>query len=131
VEFAGATGELGNGPALALVPRAQIDPAHAQRIAALTGLAQQRRATARAVVSYHQRRWARQEAVRLEAQVQVQQLEAEQVAVSPALLRQIAARGAPTPREATGASVAPSPAPCPAQADLFGFMALADASCAD
>jgi hypothetical protein len=114
---------------MALVPRAQIDPAHAQRIAALTGLAQQRRATARAGVSYHQRRWARQEAKRLESQVQ--QLEAEQVVVSSALLRQIAARGALSSREATGASAPPSPAPCPAQADLFGFMALADASCAD
>jgi hypothetical protein len=129
VEFpSGATDELGDGPALALVPRAQIDPAHAQRIAELTGLAQQRRATARAGVSYHQRRWARQEAERLEAQVQ--QWEAEQVAVSSALLRQIAARGAPS-REATGASVPPSPAPCPAQADLFASLALADASCAD
>jgi hypothetical protein len=130
VEFAGATGELGDGPArLALVPRAQIDPAHAQRIAELTGLAQQRRATARAGVSYHQRRWARQEAERLEAQVQ--QLGAEQVAVSSALLRQIAARGAPSSREAKGASGPPSAAPCPAQADLFSSLALADASCAD
>jgi hypothetical protein len=111
--------DAGAAPGFVLVPRAQIDLEHGQRITALTSKAHFCRHKASTAASRAQRRWARQEAERLFRQVQT--LKVEQVAVSPELARQTSARAAPIVITATSQEGAPSPAPALTQGDLFSY----------